>query len=109
MKQRGILTRRSMLGAIGAAITVRVRDAKHIAHEGRESCLVGRHLARQRQREQRPAVEAVLETQDARAPGRVPRDFDRVLDRFGAAVDEERFLRKSAWRQSGEPLGERHV
>ena len=52
------------------------------------------HLAGERERQIGPPVEAVLEGDDAGAFRRGARDLDRVLDRLGAAIDQQRLLGK---------------
>ena len=67
------------------------------------------HLAGERQRQQRAAVEAVFDAQHAWTPGRVARDLDCVLDRLGAAVHEQGLLGERSGRQRREPLRQRDV
>ena len=85
-------------------VRVRRRRAVDLGRERAESRLVRLHLARHRHREQRPPVERVVEGDDRLATSRPARDLDRVLDRFGAGVHEDRaLLAAAARRELGEP------
>src|SRR6478672_9630188 len=75
-----------------AAERVRRGGAVDLGRERPEALLVGNDLRRHRHREQRAAVEGVVEDDDSATPGRDARDLDRVLDRLRAAVEEERLL-----------------
>src|SRR5262249_40639067 len=97
------------LDAVRAAVTVRVWNPQHLGGKRTVAQFVRRHLAGERQREQRPAVEAVLEAQHAGPLRGVPRNLHGVLDRFGAAVDEQRLLRERSGREPGETLGKGDV
>ena len=92
-----------------AAVAIRERHAPDVAGERAVSGLVGMHLAGEREREQRAAVEAVFDAHHAGTSGGVARDLDRVLDRLGAAVHEERLLGERSRRQRREPLRQRDV
>jgi hypothetical protein len=92
-----------------AAVAVRERDAVHLRRERPEALLVGHHLGRERQREIGTAMEAVLETDHRLPSGECPGHFHRVLDRLGAAVDEESPLLAGARGNPVEPLGELDV
>ena len=55
-------------------------------------------------------MEAAVERDHRGAPGRDPRDLDRVLDRLGARVDEDRLLVLApAGRQLGKPAADLDV
>ena len=75
-----------------AAIGIRGRCAVHLGRERPEALLVRDDLRGHRHGEQRPAVERVVEDDHGRAAGRDARDLDRVLDRLGARVQEQRLL-----------------
>ena len=87
-----------------AAEGIRGGGAVHLGRERPESLLVRDDLRGHRHREQRPAVERVVEDDHRRAAGRHARDLDGVLDRLGARVQEQRLLvGTAAGRQFGEP------
>ena len=66
-------------------------------------------LGRQAQRQQRAAVESALEA-DHRRPLRVrARELDRVLNRFGAGVEERSFRRAGDRHSLDETFAERDV
>ena len=66
-------------------------------------------FAGERERHHRAAVESVFEGDDPRALCVGAGDLDCVLDGFGAAVHEQRFLRKLAGRDFVHALGEPDV
>ena len=70
---------------VDAAVRVRRRSPVDLARERTEARLVRPHLARHRHRQERAAVEAVVENDNGRPAGGAARDLDRVLDRLGAA------------------------
>ena len=87
------------------AVLVRERDAVDLGRERPEPRLVGMRLRREREREERAAVEAALEG-DHRRPARVAaRELDRVLDGLGARVEERGLDRAGERRESRQPLG----
>ena len=92
---RAVKIARGIFHVIGAAIAVGERDAIHLAGKRRESGLVRMRLAGEGQRHHGAAVEGVFEGDDAGALGVGAGDLDRVLDRLGAAVDEDSFLRET--------------
>ena len=97
------------LQVVGAAVAVRVGHPHNLADHRRESPLIGIDLARERHRQQRAAVERVLEAQHGGPAGRMPRDLDGILDRFGAAVEEHRFLRERARCPARQAFSQRDV
>ena len=100
---------RERIGRADAAILVRERHAVDLGRKRAEARLVRVRLRRQRQRQQRAAVERALE-RDHRRPLRVrARELDRVLDGFGAGVEERRLRGPGERRDREQPLGERHV
>ena len=78
------------------------------AHAGSQRLERGalRRLAGDRERARRPAVERVLERDDARLAGRLARVLERGLDRLGARVAEERLRAAEPVREA---LGERAI
>ena len=74
-----------------AAVGVRAGRAVDLGRERAEAALVVLFV-RHRHREQRPAVEGVLEDDDAGLLCRRARDLDRVLDGLGAGVQEQALL-----------------
>ena len=95
--------------AFAAAIAVGIRNPVELRRERPEALLVGHHLRGESHREIGAAVEAVLEAEDRLASGEAPRDFDRVLDRLRAAVDEERPFVVGAGGDPVDPLGQLDV
>ena len=92
------------LVARDAVVRVRHRRAIDLGRERPEAGLVRLHLGRHRHRQQRAAVEGVVEDDHRRPAGRDARDLHRVLDRLGAGVDEDRLLLVAAARRElGEP------
>ena len=75
-----------------ALVRVRRRRAVHLGRERPEARLVRLDLARHRHRQQRAAVERVVEDDDGGTTGGSARDLDRVLHRLRAGVDEDRLL-----------------
>ena len=69
-----------------------------------EAGLVGQRLAGQGQRQQRAAVEAVLEAEHRAAPGVAARDLDRVLHRLGAGGQQQGALVERARHQAAQRL-----
>src|SRR5207302_3950305 len=61
------------------------------------------------EREQRPAVEGILERDHAGPAGGVAGDLHRLLDGLGARVDEHHLLGDAARRDRAEALGEADV
>ena len=100
---------RGVFEVVGAAIAVRVGRAVDLGRERAEAHLVGMHLGGETQGEQRTAVEPVLEGQDRFAARRRARHLDRVLDRLGPGVGEERLLREVAGHEGVQPLRETDV
>ena len=99
-----MLERRDRGVRVDAAIRIWSDGPVDLGREGPEAGLVGAHLARHGHRQQRAAVEAVVEDDDAGAAGRRTRDLDRVLDRLGARVHQDRLLVLArARRVLGEP------
>ena len=91
-------------------VRVRARRAVDLRRERAEAGLVRLHLARHRHREERPAVEGVVEGDDRGATGGPARDLHGVLDRLGAGVHEDRaLLAAAARRQLGQPPAHLHV
>ena len=76
------------------AVLVRVGEPVDLGRERAEAVLVRPDLARHAHRQQRAPVEGVLEDDDGLAAGRVAGDLDGVLERLGAAVGEQRLLRR---------------
>ena len=76
----------------GAPEGVGVRGPVHLGCEGTEPLLVGHGLAREAHPQQRASVEAVVEGDDAAAPGGVAGHLHGVLDGLGPGVHEERAL-----------------
>ena len=86
-----------------AAIFVGRRREVDLRSERAEAELVGHHLAGHGHREEGPAVKASVERDDRRPARRHAGDLDRVLDRLGAGVDEDRLLLGApAGRQLGQ-------
>ena len=81
-----------------------VRRPVDLGREGAEPLLVGHGLAGEGHAQQGPSVEAVVEGDDAAAPGGVAGHLDRVLDGLGAGVHEEGALLVVAGGQLVEPL-----
>ena len=71
---------------------VGVGGVMHVGGEWSEPELVGHRFERHRHREVRASVISVVEHPDARAAGVLACDLDRVLDGFGARVDEHRLF-----------------
>ena len=85
------------------AIRIRGGCAVDLGRERAETCLVRLHLARHRHREQRAAVEGVVEGDHRRSTRRPARDLHCVLDRLGSRVDEDRaLLAATARRELGQ-------
>ena len=83
---------------------VRGGCAVDLGRERAEALLVGHDLRGHRHRQERPAVEGVVEDDHGGPAGRGARDLDGVLDRLGAAVDQDRLLLVAAARRElGEP------
>ena len=97
------LERMDRLVRVDAPVRVRRGSAVDLRRERAEPLLVGDDLRGHRHRQERAAVEAVVEHDDRGPAGRGARDLDRVLDRLGAGVDEERALLALA---AGRELGE---
>src|SRR5262249_18299388 len=55
---------------------------------------VGTRLAGQRHREQRASMKSVFKTDYCRPFGESACDFDRILDSFGARIQQDGFLRE---------------
>ena len=91
-----------------AAVRIRRGRAVHVRRERAEALLVD-ELRRHRHRQVRAAVERAVEDDDAGAAGRRAGDLDRVLDRLGAGVDEQRLRRGVAGPELVELLGDRDV
>ena len=72
-----------------AAVRIGRRRAVDLRRERPEALLVD-ELRGHRHRQVGAAVEGAVEDDDARPAGRGARDLDRVLDRLGARVDEQR-------------------
>src|SRR5215208_3546058 len=92
-----------------AAVSVGRRHPIDLGDERPEAPLVRVGLAGKGHREHRAAVEGVLEGDHRGTPRVVARDLDRVLDRLGPVVDEERALLGTTGDQSVEPLGQLYV
>ena len=106
---RAVKIARRIFQVVGAAIAVGERNAIHLARKRRESGLVRMRFAGQRQRHHGAAVKRVFEGDDAGALGVGARNLDRVLDRLGAAVDEDGFLRELARSDFVHALGKPDV
>ena len=103
------LERGDRIGGRDPAELVGGGDAVDLGRERPEAGLVD-DLLGHRQRQQRPAVEAAVEDDHRRAPRRVAGDLDGVLDRLGAAVQQDRLLLLAAARRElGEPPADLHV
>jgi hypothetical protein len=72
-----------------AAVRVRRRCAVDVGRKRPEALLVD-ELRGHGHRQVRPPVEGAVEDDDPRSAGGGARDLDRVLDRLGARVDEQR-------------------
>ena len=72
-----------------------IRHAVDIARERLEACLIRMRFAGERECQQRAPVEGVFEADHRRAAGVSARDLDGVLDRLGAAVQQQRLLGRS--------------
>ena len=92
-----------------AAVAVGIGNPVHLGRERAEPLLVRHHLGGERHGEVGAAVESVLEAENRLSPGEVARHLHRVLDRLGAAVDEEGALLVGAGRHAVEPFGELDV
>src|SRR5439155_8125714 len=79
------------------------RNKRHAGHERLEWSAIG-GVSRQRQRAERPSVKALLQRHET-AAARIgqPREFQRRLNRFRAAVAEKRAEHS---RGAHEPLAE---
>ncbi len=100
---------RRIFQRIGTAIAVRVGNAVDVAGKRRESGFVGMGFAGERQGHHGAAVEGVFEGDDAGASGVGAGDLYCVLDRFSAAVYEQRFLGEVAGGDFVHSLGESDV
>ena len=87
-------------GALGRDAAVRIRAPRpvHLGGERPHAALV-HELRGQRHRQQRAAVEAAVERDHRVSAGVVAGDLDRVLDRLGAGVDQQRLLVVRARRE----------
>ena len=93
-----------------AAERIRRGRAVDLGRERAEALLVRHDLRGHRHREQRAAVEGVVEDDDRGPPGRDARDLDGVLDRLGARVQQDRLLVvATAGRELGEPAADLDV
>ena len=88
------------------AVELRHRQAHDFRREGPEAALEQPVLAGQAEREQRAAVIAAFEADHGRPPGELAGQLDRVLDRLGAAVGEDRLLGEVAGRELVQHLGQ---
>ncbi len=89
---------------------IRRRRPVHLGGERAEARLVGDDLRGHGHREERAAVERVVEDDHRRTAGRHARDLDGVLDRLGARVEQHRLLvGPAAGRELGEPPAHLHV
>src|SRR5205823_15062640 len=88
---------------------VRERDAVDLRRERAEAGLVRMRLRGQAQREQGASVERPLESDHGGPLREEPRELDRVLDRFGARVEERGLRRTAERRRPAQPLGKRDV
>ncbi len=86
------------------AINIRIRQTIHFGRKWAEAKFVRLHLARQRQRQQGPAMKAVLKADNGGTFRVVTRDLHRVFHRLGAAVDQESFFGKAPRRHFPEDL-----
>ena len=91
------------------AVRVGERESVDLGRERTHALLVGHDLRGERHREQRPAVEGVVERHDRGTPRRLARDLHRVLDGLGAGVGEHRLLREVPGRERVQPFGELDV
>src|SRR5580692_11266145 len=80
-----------------------------VGGERPEPVLVGHVLGRHRHRQVGAAVVGVVEHHDRRAPGRVPRDLDRVLDGLSPGVEQRGPLVEVARSDPVELLADLHV
>ncbi len=103
------LEARDRLVGADAAVRVRARRAVDLGRERPEPALVC-DLRRHRHRQERPAVERVVEDDHGGPAGRGPRDLDGVLDRLRARVEENRaLLLPRARGELGEPAADLDV
>ena len=97
---------------VGRDSTVRVRhrSAVDLGRERPEARLIGLDLGGHRHRQERAAVEGVVEDDDGRPTGCRARDLDGVLVGLGARVDEDRLLLlPGARRELREPTADLDV
>src|SRR5712675_2227947 len=79
-------------GAFFTAIRICKRDAIDIAGEGLKAGFVGMRFAGERHGQQGSTVKGIFETNYGGAFGVSARNFDGVLHRFRASVDDDGFL-----------------
>ena len=91
------------------AVDVRHRQPDDLRRERAHAFLEQAVLAGQAERQQRAAVVAALEADDAGPPRVGARGLHRVLHRLGAAVGEQRLLGERAGRHLVEQLAQPHV
>lgn len=71
---------------------------KHLRRKRSEAGFVRYYLAGKRQRHHRPAMKAARKRDNSVAPGKLPRDLNRVLNGLGARCQEDGFLGRIARR-----------
>ena len=92
-----------------AVVGVREFGMINLGGERAEAALIGHDFAGQTHRQKGAPVEAARECDDRRTFGVNARDLDRVLDRLGAGIQEDRLLGKVTRRRGVEPLGEVNI
>src|SRR5690348_1236636 len=106
---RAINAARRVLHRIRAAVAVCIGNPINVGNERPKTGLVWMRFARQRHRQQSPAVKRILEADHSR-PARVgARDFHCIFNRLRAAVHEERLLREIPGNNLIHPLRQPHI
>ncbi len=115
LDQRDGATRGLLAGERGAVVSesfpegIGHRHPVHLGRERAETVLVRHVLRGHRHRQVRAAVVGVIEHHDGIAAGGAARDLHRVLDRFGATVEQHRALGVVTGGQFRESLGDLDV